>query len=305
VLTSAELIVRADDKPARALLDPILPEAGNLMIFGPSGAGKSHLTLCVALALAQGGSLLGWRAEAPARVLYFDGEMPLSELKGRMIQYLRGGRPPDGLLWAAAHAQTGDMPDLADPAGQAFYAAAIEAQQAKVAIFDNLSCLRQTSAENPENSAEAWQPVAAFLRRLNAKGVATITNHHAAKSGAQRGSSAHTAVMDTVIRIAPPGEGQADPRADLDVELTFEKHRRFSGDAALPVRAKVTADADDFAAWELAGSDPLVDDVVRLRKGGVSVRKIAETLQRSKRGIEKALLRAKARGLLPLGGADE
>ena len=59
-------------------------------------------------------------------------------------------------------------------------------------------------------------------------------------------------------------------------------------------------DADGFAAWSLAGDDPLVDDVVRLRQQGKSIREIATTLRRSKNGIQKAVERAKARGLLPL-----
>jgi transposase len=44
---------------------------------------------------------------------------------------------------------------------------------------------------------------------------------------------------------------------------------------------------------------------VRLRKQGLSVRKIATALKRSKSSVQKAILRAKARGLLPLGDTDE
>lgn len=81
--------------------------------------------------------------------------------------------------------------------------------------------------------------------------------------------------------------------------------RRFGGDAALPFRAKAIGDCDGRVVWERTGPDPLVDDVVRLRQQGMSVRAIANALKRSKAGIQKAILRAKARGLLPLGSPDE
>jgi hypothetical protein len=302
VLTSSELFARADAIPDRLLLDPPLPEAGNLMIYGPTGAGKSHLALVIALALARGSSVLNWLAPQAVPVLFCDGEMPLPELKARLQQYLGGAAPPDTFFWAAARAQEVDMPDLSDPAAQARYLEAIEACGAKVVVFDNLTCLRQTHADNPENSIEAWHPIAAFIRRLNGLGVAVIIVHHSAKSGTQRGSSAHTAVMDTVLRIVAPGEGQADPRAELDVEVHFEKHRRFNGEATLALRAKVMADANGYATWTLTGPDPLADDVARLVLAGHTTREIEQLVNRNKSAVQKARKRAQARGLLPLGG---
>src|SRR5262249_21533467 len=164
-------------------LDPVLPEAGNLMIYAPSGEGKSHLALVVAIAIANGSSVLDWVAPQPTPILFCDGEMPLPELKARLKQYLRGFDPPGNLFLGAARAQDGDTPDLSDPQAQARYLEAIHASVAKVVIFDNLSCLRYTSHDNPENSVEAWQPLAAFIRKLNALGVAVIIVHHSSKSG--------------------------------------------------------------------------------------------------------------------------
>lgn len=305
VMSTAELRAAAAAAPEIMLLDPLLPAAGNLMIFGPSGHGKSHLALSVALALARGQGLLDWQPAAPVPVIYFDGEMALGELNARLRQYLAEAPDPENLHWVAARAQQADMPDLADPAQQAAYLAAIEACAARVAIFDHLSALRTTTHEAPESHAESWLPVAAFFRSLNRRGVAVILTHHANKAGGQRGSSAHVALFDTVLRIASPEGGQADPLAELDAELQFEKHRRFGGAAAQPFRAKVFQDEDGFARWERVGDDPLVDDVVRLRLQGKSVREIARALRRSKNGIQKAVQRGQARGLLPLTGGDE
>jgi hypothetical protein len=304
VLTTAELIERAARTPPAALVEPILPAAGNLMIHGASGAGKSHLGLCLAIAAAQGTPLLEWTVPEPVPALFVDGEMPLGELKARLDSYLRGAGPPACLYWIAARAvDGGDLPDLADAAGQEAYLAAIAACGARLVVFDNLSCLRVTSADNPENSVEAWHPIASFIRRLNALGVAVILIHHSAKSGTQRGSSAHVAVFDTVLAVKQPGEGQADPLAENDVELVFEKHRRFGGDAARTFRAKAIGDEDGYVTWRSAGADPLVDDVVRLHKSGHSIRDMAEILKRSKAAIEKAIGRAKAAGKWPVGEA--
>lgn len=302
VLTTAELMARAAAAPVVQALDPILPAAGNLMIHGASGAGKSHLALAVALALATGTAVLDWQAPALLPVLFVDGEMPLNELKARLEGYLHHRPPPASLHWLAARALDGaDLPDLADVAAQALYLQAIEACGARVAVFDNLSCLRHTTAESPESSAEAWHPVAAFLRRLNGHGIATVTVHHSGKAGTQRGSSHHVAVMDTVIAVKQPGAGQADPRASNDVEIVFEKHRRFAGEAAEAFRAKATEDADGYVTWSRCGVDPLAEDVARLRLQNRTIREIATTTGRSKAAIEKAIGRAQARGLLPLG----
>ena len=303
-MTTAELRIAALEKPARALLDPVLREAGSLMIYGPSGIGKSHIGLCVAGAVACGRPFLDWLPAEPVLVLYVDGEMELAELSTRIAAYY-GNDSLTNLRWIAARAQDDELPNLADPAAQERYLAAVVASGAKVVIFDNLSCLRVTSSELPENSIEAWHPVGAFIRRLNRLGIAVVIVHHAAKSGSQRGSTAHTAPLDVVLALRALGGGQADPLAENDIEFVFEKHRGFGGEAAQSFRAKAIGDADGRVTWARTDADALVDDVVRLRNQGQSVRAIAMQLNRSKSGVQKAIARAKARSLLPLNGIGE
>jgi hypothetical protein len=132
-----------------------------------------------------------------------------------------------------------------------------------------------------------------------------ILIHHANKQGQQRGSTAHTDPFDTVVVLRELPEGTGDPAAENDIQIAFEKHRSFGGEAALMFRAKAIGDADGYVIWQRAGADPMVDDVVRLRVQGKSVREIAGILKRSKAGVQKAILRAKARGLLPLGESGE
>jgi hypothetical protein len=111
--------------------------------------------------------------------------------------------------------------------------------------------------------------------------------------------------MDTVISLSELNAGQADPLAENDIELIFEKHRRFGGDAAKKFRAKAIGNADGNVRWQRVGGDALVEDVVRLRLKNMSIRDMARTLKRSKAGIEKAIGRAKANGMLPLSGGHE
>ena len=54
------------------------------MIYGPRGLGKTMVGLNVAYAVASGGEYLGWKACAPRRVVYIDGEMPVIELQARL-----------------------------------------------------------------------------------------------------------------------------------------------------------------------------------------------------------------------------
>jgi hypothetical protein len=306
--TSAELAALAGAAPVAQLIEPVLPHAGNLLIYGASGVGKSHLGLCIALLLARGGSFLGWTVAQPVNVLYVDGEMPLQELRTRLDAYLTGAPYPERLHWIAARAQRRegkyfDMPDLNTEAGQAQYLAKIEQCSAVVTVFDNLATLRTTSADAPENSVEGFSPVGALIRRINNRGTATIWLHHANRAGTQRGSSAHTAPMDTVICLRAVLPPQADPLAANDVEIDpADKHRCFYGEDAAKFRAKAFEDCDGFVRWQRVGDDPLAEDVARLRLQGVSVRDIAKQLKRSKNGIQKAIERAKARALLVPGG---
>jgi len=304
VLETEALRTLAKAVPSKPLLDPPLPEAGSLMIYGAAGIGKSHIGLCVAGALATGGTFLDWMTGEPVDVLYVDGEMPLDELDKRIAAYFGDNLLPR-LRWIAARAQDDDLPNLASAAAQELYLAAVVQTRAKVVVFDNLSCLRATSTDLPENSVEAWQPVGAFIRRLNRLGVAVVLVHHASKAGQQRGSTAHVAPMDTVLCLRGLPEGQADPLAENDIEFVFEKHRRFSGEAAVSFRAKAIGDPDGRVTWRRTGPDPLAEDVARLKQQGKSVREIAKTLKRSKAGIEKAISRAKSLGLIVIEGGRE
>src|SRR5436309_2177083 len=90
ILSGAELKTTAF--PARpALLDPILSAGSIGLVHGPAGIGKSFLALGIAWAVASGGSVLGWRAPRPQKVLYLEGELTAVEMQRRIDLF---GTPP-------------------------------------------------------------------------------------------------------------------------------------------------------------------------------------------------------------------
>ena len=70
--------------PRINLLSPWMPAQGLAMVYAPRGIGKTFFGLNVAYAVASGGSFLCWKAEAPMRVMYIDGEMPAVTMQERL-----------------------------------------------------------------------------------------------------------------------------------------------------------------------------------------------------------------------------
>ena len=243
-------------------------------------------------------------------MLFVDGEMPTAALYERATRYLCGAPLPDTLTWLCEAAQTGVMPNLASDVAQRHYLAAAERCGAEVVFFDNLTCLRQTTAEAPENSVEAFQPVLRLFKKLARQGAAAGLLHHAGKAGQQRGSSAHGQPFDAVLKISLTKEH--DPLAELDVALEFEKARWFQ--IGPPQRAMVHTDEEaDFERWTLCPhTDDLAARTAVMIREGRSQRAIAKALGRSRRGDpEGGAPRAGARaaqsgrglcGLIPLPG---
>jgi hypothetical protein len=149
--------------PRASLLDPILPEKSLAMLYSPRGIGKSWLGLSIGLAVASGGSLLRWNAPEPRRVLLVDGEMPLSDLQGRLafISIGLGADVPPGGFQVLAADQTETGINLASSEGQLALERHLEGID--LVILDNLSTLL---ASGSEGASDAWLPMQNWLLRL-------------------------------------------------------------------------------------------------------------------------------------------
>jgi AAA domain len=74
-VTSSQL-ASLDLQPRRPLLAEWLCEGDYGIIYAPRGVGKTWLAQLIAKAISTGSSIGAWLAASPAKVLYFDGEMP-------------------------------------------------------------------------------------------------------------------------------------------------------------------------------------------------------------------------------------
>jgi putative DNA primase/helicase len=135
-----------DVPPREMLLHPILPARSLAMLYAPRGVGKTLLSLSIGLAVASGKPLLRWSAPRPKRVLYVDGEMPLTSLQERLFAIsigLGGEIPNDGFRILAAD-QTEHGISLSSKDDQSALEPLL--RDVDLLIVDNLSTPAQTVA---------------------------------------------------------------------------------------------------------------------------------------------------------------
>jgi hypothetical protein len=233
ILDAAELLTMKFP-PRNLIMSPWLPEKGLTMIYAPRGVGKTWVALGIAHAIASGGWFLKWKAPNPGRVLYIDGEMPMSLLKERYAMVVAAAMteaPPQNFRMLAADYQQDGLPDLADPDAQRLYDSVIG--DAGLIILDNYSTLARGLKEN---EADSFGPVQSWLLAQRAAGRSVLAVHHAGKGGGQRGTSKKEDTLDTVISLGRPLGYSASEGARFEVRFT--KNRGFLGEQAEPFEAR-------------------------------------------------------------------
>ena len=194
-------------EPRERLLAPWFLERQRCMVFAQTGIGKSLFVTSLALAIAGGGEVFGWKADKPRKVLIVDGEMDRSEIKQRiepLLETVSGGaseRALSNITVLARDFQGADtrFPDLADPSGQQQLFDVVATLQPEVVILDNASTLFRL---DDENAASAIDPLIDLLSGVRSRGAATILVHHSDKHGkTYRGSSKLAATFETIIGL--------------------------------------------------------------------------------------------------------
>jgi len=227
------------DMPRREfLLDPWLREQESAMVWAAPGVGKTLFTLTLALAMAGGGEVVGWKADRPRRVLIVDGEMPEDDLKDRLRGLLGAVAGLDldaaraNLHILARHGQHADAEflDLGDEEKQKEVLRQIRSYRPDVVILDNLSTL---ATIDDENGAAETQKLVKLLAKLKQAKIAVIAVHHSNKAGTDfRGSSMLATTFEVIIGLTrEKGAAMLDPTGSARFKLTWTKFRGRRGPA--------------------------------------------------------------------------
>ncbi len=272
--------------PKKLILPPWMPEKSASMIYAPRGVGKTQLVLGIAIAVASGGEILGWKAPRPRKVLIIDGEMPAIDLHSRLKNAVRAPnvlRPRRRYIrLLSADIQQYGIPDLATAEGQEDIDRVIEDDD--LIILDNLSTLCRSGREN---EAEHWGPIQDWALRMRREGRSVLFVHHAGKGGAQRGTSRREDILDTVISLRRPEDYSPADGARFSVH--FEKSRGFMGEDAEPFEARLTDDG-----WVRAPlNSPLTDQILELHDEKLSQREIARRVGASAATVNRIIAKAK------------
>ncbi len=146
--------------PRKRLLGDWLCEGDLGIIYAFRGVGKTWLSLLIARALSEGGSVGEWKAHTPTKVLYIDGEMPADLMRDR----------DSGLSCNAGEIEFLNHEILFDRTQKVLNITNRELQDAimnrcirddvKMVVLDNLSTL---ASGMKENDAFAWEQVNNWL----------------------------------------------------------------------------------------------------------------------------------------------
>jgi len=280
--------------PAREMvLAPILPQRGLGMLFAGRGIGKTHVALGIAYAVSTGGTFLRWTAPHARDVLYVDGEMPQQALQERLLGLMDVDEnlPEDGAfrLLCMDRQELGVSLNLADPEHQKVIDHHVEG--AELLVLDNMSTLMNGG---PENDAESWISMQAWLLQLRRRGVTVLVVHHASRGGNARGTSKREDVLDTIVQLKHP-DGY-DPAEGARFEVHLTKARGVFGEDAAAFEATLETSEEGIATWvcsDLGERDQEeIELVSELSEAGKSVREIAKEMNKSKSAVGRLLKKA-------------
>lgn len=275
------------------ILAPWLPSQGLCEIFASRGIGKTHFALGVAVAVAAGGSFLGWQAQKPHGVVFVDGELPGVVLQTWLQEIIGGAiaQPTAQLNIITPDLQPDGMPNLATTEGQEMVEACIT-EKTKLIVLDNISTLVRSGREN---DAESWRPVQSWLLKLRAAGKSVLFIHHANKSGSARGTSKREDVLDTVINLVRPSN--YTPEMGATFEVHFAKCRGLHGDDAKPFEVQYQTDSDGAAKWTTRSiEDSNYLKIINLHSQGLNNKEIAEEIGIHKSNVGRNIKKATENG---------
>lgn len=259
--------------PREALVDPWLRQGESAMLWAAPGTGKTLLTLTLAVMVAGGGAVLGWRSPKPRKVLLIDGEMSAEDLQERakwLIGTVEGIDPEAAAVNLHILSRNWQRPEVAFPdlgereggqggaSGQDQAVAEALRCGAELMLLDNFSTLVEVADENDASSMNA---TLAFLLRLKQLRIGCVLVHHSGKDGgAYRGSSKLATTFEVILGLKPLDSVATSAGAAFRVEWT--KYRREPCEAVRSREVRLVRGQDGAPRWEATAT--MDDDVRRL-----------------------------------------
>lgn len=241
-------------KPPEMLIEPWL-EAGDVaMLHSPPGHAKTLLLMHLGVALARGKTVFRgkWDVHRSARVLYYDGELPINKLMRRLQRFEFKPRHLYVLSRRYARQQGADYPSLYEREGRAMLDRAIAECKAEVIVLDSIFTLFGVVTEK---EADKWIEVSRWLAGHQDEGRSFILVHHDAKGsvGNAYGTVLRSVLVDMQISLVPVKPSDDDEDDDDDDrgdarEVRFLKHREFGGPDAEPFILYLKVE-DDHYEW--------------------------------------------------------
>lgn len=187
----------ADQTEDAWILEPLIPDGGQTVIYSKPKVGKSLLMLEVAAGLSAGRSLLGNEPHEPISVVYFDHENRLrADVRKRLrdMQYA-----PEELTNLHLYSFP-RMAKLDTPMGGLQLLAIAQRHSARLVIIDTVS----RTIQGEENANDTW--IAFYSNTgqlLKAAGIAMVRLDHTGKDAdkGQRGGSAKSGDVDMVWHL--------------------------------------------------------------------------------------------------------
>lgn len=209
--------------PRLVILDSWLLEGDLGFIFASRGVGKTWIGVHLASCIAEGRSCGPWEAPQPVKVLYMDGEMPLSDMqsRNRVLNNCTGNL--SYLSHELVFERCGRVLDLSDTGLQKAVLELCASSGYKVLVLDNLSTL-VTGID--ENKAIDWEKILPWLLRLRRSRVTVIFIHHAGVDAERmRGTSKREDPASWIIRLRQSKDDPEKESSGARFITSFEKCR--------------------------------------------------------------------------------
>ena len=218
------------------LLSNWLCEGDYGIIFASRGVGKTWLGLLIAKAVAMGGRLGEWKAPAPAKVLYIDGEMPPDLMRDRDKGL--GSGEVEFLNHAILFDRTEKVLNITERAVQEAILQRCVRDNIRLVVLDNLSTL---ASGIKENDSFEWECLHNWLLHFRRHKIAVILIHHAGRSGEMRGTSKREDAAFWVISL-DDAKKHADDKRGARFISRFTKPSRNTQDEVAAFEWHVVTD---------------------------------------------------------------